>query len=150
MRASFAEEREAAEALLRTAVEVVKPALPLICTATKFFSEALISAAHLASACRMDRGGGECRGQLYVGLSGFLTESVHEFQGNCWALVEHKSISFKEASRAYDVEKVVATLLRLCAEAAGGNGPKRAAEARRRAERLRAVATLIDAVGGAK
>lgn len=152
MRSAFAEERGAAEALLRAAVEVAKPALPLICTPEKFFfSVESVSVAHLAS---FDMKDPAKRFQLYVCPNGSLAESIHVFEENYWAMIEWHPIDFFTAvGRSvvrYDVEKVVATLLRLCAEAAGGNGPKRAAEARRRAERLRAVATLIDAAGGAK
>lgn len=155
MTASFAEEREAEEALLRTALSAAEPSLGVICTPERFFEK---EPQRVALIGVIDSKDPPRRRQLYVNGGGWLTEAVYEFKANHWALVDLSTIgavgivgTVSAVLRLdYRVEDVVDRLLRLCAAAADGNGAKRSREARWRAERLRAIATLIDAATDAK
>lgn len=147
-RDSRAQEHEARVAVLRTALELARPALPAILTRTRFFGgEDQLVAMVGARYRKEDREGGAYRWQLYVAASGSLIEETRGWTGKAWLLTGVRAITVEEAADLYAPEDVAARLLRYLTAAVEGNNLRRTEEALRRAERYRALAALLEALG---
>lgn len=147
-RDSGREEREARVAVLRTALELARPALPAILTRTRFFGDEDQYVAHIGSRVRKEGPNfKECRWQLYTAIDGTLVEDARLWSGSAWPLHSVRAIGIEEAADLYAPEDVVARLLRHLTAAVEGNNLRRTEEALRRAARYRALAVLLESIG---
>jgi hypothetical protein len=143
---AFEVELTASIRLLALATSAVRTAFSAIAVRQRFFSEEPLLVVPVASKTKNE----ESR-KLYLTSTGSFLEATYAYRAGAWALVGLSDATYAHAVEYYEVEKLVATLTRLCAGVASGNALKRADEARARAERLRAVAVILESiVGGAK
>jgi hypothetical protein len=139
---AFAEERAANEAALRAVLEAAEPALEALSSRLLGFrGYGDFRGVPLSSA-----GPGLIQGatgrRLYARPDGILVEAI--FAGA--QAVACGVVDAEDASSRYRAEDVAAELLAAMARQLDGNAPRRAQDARRRAARLRAIATLVEAV----
>lgn len=145
LRASFAAEGRAADELLCAVVRIALIAFGALAERIKFFGEEKQRLVFLAS-----RDAEGVRWQLYLTAAGALLEDKRVYGEGYWKLVDLKQKPTAEAARDYSAERVAARVLDLCAGVEKGKAGERTYQANARAERLRAAAVLLDAVGGLK
>lgn len=146
-RDSGREEQEGRVAVLRAALELVKPALPAIVTKTKLFGNEEQHLAHIGVRGQRDPAT-TVRWQLYVAASGALIEDCREWKDGAWVLTSVRVVEVETAARLYTPEDVAARLLHHLTKAIEGNALRRTDEALRRAVRYRALAALLESIGG--
>jgi hypothetical protein len=144
---SRAQEHEARVAVLRTALELARPALSAILTRTRFGEEEQHVALIGARNRQATQESLPCRWQLYVTAIGSLVEDRREFAIGAWVLKAVRLIDEEEAADLYAPEDVAARLLRHCVAAAEGRNKRRTDEALRRAARFNALAALLESIG---
>lgn len=142
LRAAFRGEGDAADELLCRVCKLALPAFASLASLTKLLGEEQLL---VRLGRRGTPAGAETFG-LYLTAGGRLLEDRCVYEGGAWRVVAVRPRPTKAAARDYDVETIAANLLRLCAGVVDGNAGKRTAEALARAERLRAAATLIEAI----
>lgn len=140
---AFEVERSAAVKLLALAVSAVLPAFDALAVRQQFFDPEGLLVVPVAGRTK-----GEESRKLYLTTVGGFLEAVYAYRLGAWAIVGLADLTYAHVVDRYEVEKLVATLARLCAGVASGNALKRAGEARQRAERLRAVAVILESIVG--
>lgn len=140
---AFDVERSAAVKLLALAVSAVLPAFNALAVRQQFFGPEELSVVPVGSKTK-----GEESRKLYLTPSCGFLEATYAYRAGAWAIVGLADVTYAHVVDRYEVEKLVATLTRLCAGVASGNALKRAGEARARAERLRALAVILESVAG--
>jgi len=142
--AARAAEREAGARALRAAVEAARPALPLIAERNDYVIEGEPTSLQIATL-----GGrmfGEARVQLGLDLTGNFVDVAYEYERGAWTPTSISPVSAEFVACYYDVEKLVAVILRAVEAQAQSKGTRRrTAQAQQRARRLGAVAVLIEA-----
>lgn len=143
---AFEVERSAAVKLLALAVSAVLPAFSALAVRQQFFDPEGLLVVPVATKTK-----GEESRKLYLTPSSLFLEATYAYRAGAWGIVSLTEPTYVAVVDRYEVEKLVATLTRLCAGVASGNALKRAGEARQRAERLRALALILESVvGGGK
>lgn len=143
---AFEIERVAAIKLLALAVDVVLPTFNALASMHQFFAPEGQLVVPVGSKTK-----GEESRKLYLTRQGAFVEATYAYREGVWAIVGFTGATYDGVVGRYEVEKLVATMTRLCAGVASGNALKRAGEARQRADRLRALAVILESVvGGVK
>lgn len=140
---AFEVERSAAVKLLALAVSAVRPAFDALAVRQQFFGPDSLLVVPVGSKTK-----GEESRKLYLTPSCGFLEATYAYRAGAWAIVGLTDVTYAHVADRYEVEKLVATLARLCSGVASGNALKRAGEARQRAERLRAVAVILESIVG--
>lgn len=144
---AFEVERSAAVKLLSLAVTAVLPAFDALAVRQQFFGPEPLVVIPVGSKTK-----GEESRKLYLDEVGCFLEATYAYayayRAGAWGIIGFASVTYAHVVDRYEVEKLVATLARLCAGVASGNALKRAGEARQRAERLRAVAVILESIVG--
>ena len=142
--AARAAEREAGARALRAAVEAARPALPLIAERNDYVIEG--EPVSLWIATLGGRTFGDARVQLGLDRTGAFVDVAFEYEKGAWKPTSISPVSAEFVACYYDVEKLVAALLRAVEAQAQSKGTRlRARQARAKARRLGAIAALIDA-----
>lgn len=140
---AFEVERSAAVKLLALAVSAVLPAFDALAVRQQFFGPEPLVVIPVGSKTK-----GEESRKLYLDEVGGFLEATYAYRAGAWGIIGFASVTYAHVVDRYEVEKLVATLTRLCAGVASGNALKRAAEARARAERLRALVVILESIVG--
>lgn len=146
LRAAFEAEHVAAAEVLSLALRLASKAFGAISHREKFFGVEQ----HVVHIGNRQESNWRAMRQLYMTATGGLLEQAFVFEAATWKAVDLHAKTVEAAASDYEVEKLVSHLTRLCAGVVTGNADKRAGEARARADRLHAVAVLIEAVAGLK
>lgn len=144
--AARAAEHEAGARALKAAVEATRPALPLICGRIDFSlkdSDLQGMNVTLIGSRNVKEG---VRAQLFLTVEGYFLEMIWTFNTGAWELTAEGNPSIALIVALYDVEKLVAALLRAVEAQAQSKGTRlRTRQARAKARRLGAIASLIEA-----
>lgn len=142
---SFEEEAHANAALMRTALLAVAPAIDALATNLKGWGDVRGVAVGTAPAGSVPDVVGRvlyaCPGR---GADVVLVEGL--LRGG--EVVSLEPVDVTAAAGRYRAEHVLACLLRKCDEQLGGNARRRSEQARARAERIRALLVLVEALLG--